>query len=272
MYNAYPSLFIALSTVALWIPVYREAWKVGFVLAMFAGFALGIVAPGALFTTFVYTALWMAYARMPNQTRFWAIVVFAIFLKLRLLGGFYSICLTPGFYYNLAPAVAGLFPLAYVRRGGLEHWQPTLGAVAIERTSWIALGQGLMISVLGVMALALTALISRVVTWQLALPSYAFMHYASQLLLVCPLEEGLFRGFIQNGLERYLGSPLQAWLLGAGIFALTHLYWAPNMGVFVFTFLAGLLYGLVYRVSKSLECAIFCHFLLNFVHMTFFNY
>lgn len=270
MYNALPSLFIALSVVALWVPAYREAWKVGFLLALLSGLSLGMLDLNALITVFVYGALWMAYAQMPSQPRFWAIVIFAVLLKLRLLGGFYPAVLAPGIYYNLAPAVAGLLPLAYIRRGGLEHWQPMMGSVALERIAWVPFGKGLAISLYGVGALALAAAASGLITWQMALPSDAYLRYGAQLLLVCPLEEGLFRGFTQNGLERYLKNPTQAWLLSSGIFALTHLYWAPSTGILLFTLLAGLLYGLVYRVSRSLECAIFCHFLLNFVHMTFF--
>lgn len=271
MYSAYPNLFIALSSIALWTP-YRQAWKVGFLLAVLSGFSLGMLDLSALFTIFVYGSLWMAYANRPDQTRFWAIVVFALLLKLRLLGGFYSVALTPGFYFNLSPAVAGLLPLAYVRRGGLEHWRPSMGAVALERTSWIALGKGLGISFLGIGALAFAAISGGLISWHIALPSHALLRYASQLFLVCPLEEGLYRGFMQNEMERYLGSSMQAWLGSSALFALAHYYWAPSVGILLFTLLAGLLYGLVYRVSRSLECAIFCHFLLNFVHMTFFTY
>jgi len=271
MYNALPSIFIALSVAALWTP-YREAWKIGFVLALFSGLACGMLDLSSFFIVFVLSALWMTYAKSPNQPRLWALIVFSCLLKLRLLGGFYSVALTQGFYFNLAPAVAGLLPLAYVRRAGIQQWQLGFKTVALEHATALAVGKGIGLSLLGIAAMALAALSSGLISLQMTLPSHALMRYATQLFLICPLEEGLFRGFMQTQLERYMQSPLQAWLLSSVLFAFVHVYWASNSGILLFTMLAGLLYGLVYKVSKSLECAIACHFLLNFVHMTFFSY
>ena len=133
--------------------------------------------------------------------------------------------------------------------------------------------EGLAFSIAGISALALLGLMSGVVSLQVRAPSHAAYRYMMQLLLICPLEEGLFRGFIQKRLAGYLqGNRLAALGISTALFTFAHIYWAPTLGLLVFTSLASLLYGLVYMITDRIESAVLCHFMLNVVHMTFFIY
>jgi hypothetical protein len=92
----------------------------------------------------------------------------------------------------------------------------------------------------------------------------------SNLFLTSIPEEGFYRRFIQNKLCPYFGKTI-ALFLTAALFTLTHIFWSPNIGILALTFVAGLLYGGIYLYSKKIESAILCHFLLNFIHITFFS-
>jgi membrane protease YdiL (CAAX protease family) len=141
---------------------------------------------------------------------------------------------------------------------------------------WASVLKGLIVGCLGIAVLALLATFTGAAHWNFKLPSFAAARILSNFFLTSIPEEGFYRGFIQNIFCRYfenikLGKIL-ALISTSILFAAAHYYWSPNLEILAFVFLASLLYGGVYLISGKIESAILTHFLLNFIHMTFFSY
>jgi membrane protease YdiL (CAAX protease family) len=96
------------------------------------------------------------------------------------------------------------------------------------------------------------------------------------LIFVSIPEEAFFRGFIQRELYQWFGSnPLAASgsiLITSAFFTLLHLIWVANLPFLGLVFIASLIYGTIYQVTKSIESSILCHFGLNVIHFFFFTY
>lgn len=95
----------------------------------------------------------------------------------------------------------------------------------------------------------------------------------NNLIFACIPEEVLFRGFIQRHLseawKRYPYGDYTALLLASLIFGIAHL---RTMQYALLATFAGLVYGIVYQKTKSIEASILTHFLLNTVHFIGFTY
>ncbi len=160
--------------------------------------------------------------------------------------------------------ILGLLPLAL------------LVSLAKNGKEWTKVSIGLLWGVLGIAILAVLAVGSGAIHWQFKLPSAAVERYFSNLFLIAIPEEAFYRGFLQSELCSYLKNRRGGKWIALGItsliFTLAHVYWSPSLDILGFVFLAGLLYGAVYLISKRIESAILCHFLLNAIHMTYFSY
>jgi membrane protease YdiL (CAAX protease family) len=86
-------------------------------------------------------------------------------------------------------------------------------------------------------------------------------------------EELLFRGLLQNMLEKSTGRPLPALVAAAVIFGATHLNNgpAPDGRYFVMASVAGLFYGWAYRRSRSLLVPAAVHAAVDVAWVLFFN-
>lgn len=108
----------------------------------------------------------------------------------------------------------------------------------------------------------------------LKFPAFAGVWMLNNLFFVCLAEEGLFRGFIQGGLEKIL--PLSkcrtaiAISVGAIAFGLLHFKGGPSY-ILLSTF-AGVFYGYTFAKTKRIECAMLVHFALNTIHFFLFSY
>jgi len=88
-------------------------------------------------------------------------------------------------------------------------------------------------------------------------------------------EEAFFRGFLQQQLTLVIpnkAAPVIANLIISIVFALAHIFFVSNPSYLLIAFLASLLYGTLYHVTRSIESAIFAHYLLNVIHFIFFSY
>jgi membrane protease YdiL (CAAX protease family) len=133
--------------------------------------------------------------------------------------------------------------------------------------------RGIAYGVIGVAILAGLAVIAKAAHWQFKLPSHALLRYGVNFTFTAILEEGFYRGFIQSQLTNYLkGRKYLALVIASVIFTFAHVYWSPSVAIMAFVFLASLIYGGVFLISGKVESAIVTHFLLNFIHMTFFSY
>ena len=104
--------------------------------------------------------------------------------------------------------------------------------------------------------------------------TWAFIFF--NLFVTCVAEEAFFRLVIQDRLYKYISSKWQLYtvpLLTSSIFMLAHFHTGEGAAERLsLIFLAGLLYALVYQLRRSLMSAILIHFLLNFLHFSFFSY
>ena len=257
-------IFLGSSLLSLWLRREPKIWGTLICLCILSGVIAGnITWIGLAFIVFL-ALLWVFYDRKPNVAIFIALVCFGLSFKLRLLPGYHPFFITPKFAIGLENPLIGLFPLAL------------LVPIAKDLRDWTAVLKGVGFGCIGIALLAVLATISGATQWDFKLPSYMGARILSNLILTCIPEEGFYRGFIQKTLCEYFKNSRTgnafALILTALLFSLSHIYWSPNLGILVFTFLTGLLYGGVYLFSGRIESAILCHFLFNLIHMTFFAY
>lgn len=260
-----PFVFLGLAFLSVWVRRDLKIWGPLLVISLLLGLFLGNISVLGLLILLAWAALWFLYVKQPKIALFIAIVILSFGFKFHWFPGFFPLKLTPRFMLGLEAPCAFFFPLAL------------LVPVAAHWNDWkIAFTKGLWLTVAGIGAMALVATTLGTVHWQFTLPSMPAIRYLNNLVLVAIPEEAFYRGFIQTTLCRFFHNTkkgnLAALFLTSFLFALTHLYWSPSLAILGFTFIAGLLYGGVYLLSGKIESAILCHFLLNFIHMTFFNY
>lgn len=263
-YLPLPFLFLAAAFVSLWIKREPKIWGTLFCLSVLAGVINGYIYWTGFLILIGSTLLWFSFYQKLSITVFFILVCIGMSLKLHLLTGFIPHSITKKFAIGLENPLFGFFPLALLipLAHGIKEWKSVF--------------KGLIIGCLGIGIMVALAMISQVVTFDFHTPSHLFLRLTSNLIFTCIPEEAFFRGFIQKNFSEYfkklwIGNGL-ALILTSFLFAGSHYYWSPNLGILAFTFIAGLLYGSVYLYSKKIESSIFCHFLLNFVHMTFFSY
>jgi membrane protease YdiL (CAAX protease family) len=95
--------------------------------------------------------------------------------------------------------------------------------------------------------------------WKLAL--VAAGTFLGILWVVALGEEFLFRGLLQQWVERWTGSAIAALLVASTLFGLVHLGFRqfPNWRFAVLAALAGLFYGTAFRRGGGVRAAMVCH-------------
>lgn len=260
----YAFIFLVGSLLSLWI--YRNPWIWGTLLGIsfLFGVAAGMINWIGCIIILALISLWGFYARKPNAFLFVLLVIFSILLKMRFLPGFVPFFFTPKFAVGLEGSLIGLLPLALLvpLARGIKDWGSVL--------------KGLIVGCAGIAVLALLATVTGAAHWNFKPPSFLAARTLSNFFLTSIPEEGFYRGFIQNTFcktfENMRLGKIFALISTSIIFTAAHYYWSPNLQILAFVFLASLLYGGVYLISGKIESAILCHFLLNFIHMTFFSY
>ena len=257
-------LLLTLSFLSLWVRRDPKIWGTLLGLSVLCGLINGNV----LWLGFVILALlctmWLYYDKKPSFALFALLVIVSISFKLRLVPGFEPVLITSKFKIGLEGPIVGLLPLALLvpLSKTLKDWKKVL----------IGLGYGCC----GIALLAILATIAKATHWQLKIPTHMGLRTWSNLILTCIPEEGFYRGFLQTQLVRYFHNTkwgkIAALILTSAIFTFAHVFWSPNPAILGFVFIASLLYGGVYLLSGKIESAILTHFLLNLIHMVFFNY
>lgn len=101
------------------------------------------------------------------------------------------------------------------------------------------------------------------------------------LFVTCVKEELFFRCILQEGIQhlccRFIGhrqlSTLATLGLSALIFTAAHFHTGPGAPLrLLLIFLAGILYALVYQLTRSVSLAIVTHFIVNLLHFSLFTY
>ncbi|MDA0967615.1 MAG: CPBP family intramembrane metalloprotease [Proteobacteria bacterium] len=121
--------------------------------------------------------------------------------------------------------------------------------------------------------LIVPVILSGIIKFDPKLPDISPLWLINMLFIVCFAEEVFFRYFIQGSFTKALGfkyGQYIAIILSSLIFGLAHL---PGGVIFaLFAFIAGIFYGYSYYKTKSIECAILTHFMVNMTHFVAFTY
>lgn len=106
------------------------------------------------------------------------------------------------------------------------------------------------------------------IAWQPKWPDNAGLWLLNNLLLVCIVEELLFRGYLQQTLQRHVPGTI-AVIISAALFGATHL--SGGLTWALLATLAGVGYGLAFR-RGGLWAALVAHSGHNLLHFTLFSY
>lgn len=257
-------IFLSASLLIPWISRTPNLWIALICLSLLAGLVAGNLTLIGLSFIIILLLFWLIYYQRPAIGLFIAIVFLSISFKLKLIPGFYPYFFTSKFAIGLENPLIGIFPLVL------------LVPLAERIQDWKSVMKGLVFGIAGIFLLAFLAIVSGAIHWNFSLPAYFGIRIYSNLIFTCIPEEAFYRGFVQNTLCGYFKTikfgKLMSLLITSALFSIAHIFWAPDIGILIFTFLASLLYGSVYLYSKKIESAILCHFLLNLIHMTFFSY
>lgn len=245
--------------ISLWFSKEIKYWGSLFALSLIFGIYEGFITWIGLLPIFILTLLWIGEVKFRHWLFFLGIVVLSTLFKLHVLPGFSSYFFTPKFTLGFESPLIGLFPLAL------------LVPLSKSREEWIEVLKGLGLGILGIIGIAVTAMLIGAIKIDLNLPSHYELRLLANLIFTCIPEEGFYRGYVQNRLTSYLGN-WGALFLTSALFTATHLLWSSSPAILAFAFIASLLYGVVYLYSRRIESAILTHFLLNWVHITFFYY
>lgn len=257
-------VFMTAALLSLWVDKRPKVWGSLLGLSLYFGCLSGMIDWIGLIPLGALLSLWIYYERQPNALLFLMIAILSICFKLHLFAGFHPVQIQSKFKIGLEGALNGLFPLAFF--------------VPLSRSTkdWRDVWKGTLVGLGGIAMLAILATSAKATHWNFKLPSEMLLRTWSNLILTSIPEEGFYRGFLQVKLSRLFqnkkGGDIIALILTSLLFTAAHFYWAPNSAILSFVFLASLLYGGVYLLTKRIESAIFCHFLLNLIHMVFFNY
>lgn len=270
---------LILAFISLWI--HKKPWLWGSFLAISFVFAF----LGKLIDFKIFVALGIlcgAHLFLSAETkgisRLLAIFV-AFFVSIALMGHFF-----PGFHNWKLASDLQISQNAYPYSLYLNYDKPFIGffplALTIplihSRMHWrgVAL-KTLALTALGVMLLMLLALYLHLVDIDLKLPHISAIWLVTNLFLVTIPEEAFFRGFLQREISEYIhakwGGPISVIVVSL-LFALLHFAFVHDFTFLSLTFIASLIYGSVYQMTRSIESSIFCHYLFNVIHFFCFTY
>lgn len=118
-------------------------------------------------------------------------------------------------------------------------------------------------------ALLLIAKALGAIAFEPSLPQWTLFFALNNLLIVSVAEEAFFRGFIQQGLSKKMPW-IAALLIASVLFGLRH--WQGGALLMMFSGVAGLFYGLMFKVTGRLWASVLLHFGLNMAHLLLFTY
>lgn len=281
------SVLLGLAICAVWIPPIRlsqtlriPAWVPFLTASVISGLVHGLLDWRGVTVVVSLCGLALASIESENATarRLFTIAAVALSfaLGLQLMPGFKPSVFIDGVRLSpdaapmrltasIAPGVAGLVLVAfYCRRAGTfnEAWEGARrGAPVAMVTTVVVMG---------------AAWATGYVKPDWKLPDFTMAHLTKILLWTTVLEEGFFRGVIQDclGRTRFIRSrPGLSWVpiaIASVLFGLVHF---PGGWVYVgLATLAGVGYGVAYAKTGLIEAAMATHFLVNATHFVAFTY
>lgn len=275
---------LSLSIAALWVRIPGRlftaigSWTVPFLLSL--GFALDgdYVSPrGLIFIVLFGLVCWLYVAYRQRGLIRWFTGVMIILLSagfmVHVLPGFSSYqaipetVLSPGAipyarYIHYDKPLIGLFLLGFCHR----LLSPTERVRILKPTTvWLFMTAAIVLAI----AYAL-----HFVRFDPKLPGLFPLWAGSNLFFTCVPEEALFRGFVQQHLDKVFAKirfgRLYALSIASVLFGLAH--FKGGVSYVLLASVAGVGYGLVYQKTKSIESSILVHFAVNTLHFLFFTY
>lgn len=104
-------------------------------------------------------------------------------------------------------------------------------------------------------------------------PPYTLVWMLVNLFFTCTAEEIVFRGIIQQQLEKHITVPHKGYVaiaITALLFGVMH--YAGGMNYILLATIAGLFYGHIFYATKEIRSSVFLHFMLNMLHFLLFTY
>lgn len=273
--------FFALIMAFLSLWIHKRAWLWGSFLVI--SFAFAFYAKLIDFKIFV--ALFFlggAHLMLSTEIKGWTRVitvgvafVFSIVLMGHFFPGFHNWKLMEGvqisrdafpytFYLNYDKPFVEFFPLAFTIP--LLYSRFHTRSIAVKAFT---------LSILGVLVMMILALYLQVVDIDLKFPHSWFIFLIANLFFVTIPEEAFFRGFLQREIHDYLHTKWSgafSIIVVSLLFAGLHFPFVKDFNFISLTFIASLIYGTVYHLTRSIESSIFCHYLFNIVHFFCFTY
>ncbi len=270
----------AMSFISLWFRKTPWIWGSFLIIATIMAFQAKIITPIALIPLLL---LMLCHFLMKHDIQRWGrLFLFACVSVLSLGLAFH---LFPGFNNWRIVSNMHISPSAHPYNLWLNFDKPFIGLFAlawsipllrsrfdIKRVARITIPM----TIFGVAVMMLLSLNIGIVKWDPKIPTILFIWLIDNLIFVAIPEEAFFRGFFQKEVARWLGSGL--WASVGAVFAtslfftLLHVKWVPSIPFLCLVFIAGVIYGTIYEVTKSIESSIFCHFALNAVHFLLYTY
>ena len=252
--------------ISFWVKQSPKIWIPLFAGSIIIGFFGDLVNMWGILITIALGFFWYAYIKQSHPSikgLFFLIILLVSFgLKFHIIPGFPPIDVANAFKIGFESPLIGFFPLALII------------PFATTSESWKKIWLGVLWGCLGIFVIFFCAIASDAISWNPRLPTAPWTRYWSLLFLTVIPEEAFFRGFLQHRLCVYLQNTPWGKTIGvvatAVLFALSHIFWAPSMSILALVFVSGLVYGGVYAKTGKIEAAILTHFLLNFLHISFF--
>lgn len=272
---------LAMAIVSFWAKRSAPIWGGFLLLSLILAYFSHIITPIALIPI---GALLILHPLLIGETRgLLRLILFLtiIGISLCLIGGVF-----PGFHYWTVYQKLSLSPHSYPTTFGINYGKVFIGffvlawglplAKSVSELEKI-LRLAFPLSLLGIVALLTFSLFSGLIAYDPKLPPGLWFFLLTNLIFVTIMEEAFWRGFVQEQLRRFFrplgpASPLLAILVTSLFFALTHYFWVPHLPFLGLIFLASLIYGALYQITRAIEGSILCHFLLNATHITLFTY
>jgi CAAX protease family protein len=263
--------------VLIWVPRFYRITTVLFLgvylWAAFLGYvhASGLVAVALLAVLSFFNGQRFR-SDSKRDTGIIAFIAIGFALSMHLIPGFDNLLLlgpirfTPSsvpfkMYLNLDKTAVGLVLFLF--------YAPLYKTVGVRRS----LSIGLIGAVICVMVLVPIAVGLHAIRWDPKAPDHLWLWALHNFFLVALAEESFFRGFLQANISRWLAN--RSWeasfAIGFSALAFGLLHYPSGLAMVLFATIAGVIYGISYRLG-GLLASMCTHFGLNLFHILLFTY
>jgi len=256
-------LFLIIAVLSLWI--HRSFWIWGSLLTaslVFAQLSKQLSSYGLIAIFLVIFLFWLLSKNITGLARF-ALAITTLFFSATLFS-----CLSPGI-----PACFS-FMNVQINYSKILVTLPLLGfcvpILSYRSMSSFFVTRYFLFSVFGAFSVMAAGHFLSKNSFSLQFPTTFILSVFIYLICLIIPEESLFRGFLQKELLPWVG---KGWIghvvvcaISAGLSTIFHSIWIPNLSLLALMFIAGLVYAIVYEITKIIEVPIFCRFITSLLY------